>query len=182
MYVKFSSIVYMILSLAFYCLGQDTDYDLSHKLEKEKVKETVDDKSTCIEKYYKCLLSSNFTKERYIEAAKECCVKTLNDSQSIWFFTFPYCINVLNSGDTLMCHVKVGVECSIKINSYFEEKFQYYLVFNEEVFNKIKPRPTSPDECDDSFIIMYGNSLKEQCENTSLANLGEECKILNLFI
>ncbi|XP_067137816.1 uncharacterized protein [Centruroides vittatus] len=160
MNLKFSSIVFMILYRFFYCVGQDTDYDLSHRLEKEKSKETDVDEKTCIEKYYECLLSSNFTKER----------------------TFSYCINVLNSGDSLMCHEKVGVECSIQINSYFQERFPYYLVFKEEVFNKIEPRPTSPDECDDSFIIKYGNFLKQQCENASLANLGTECKILNLFI
>ncbi|XP_067137815.1 uncharacterized protein [Centruroides vittatus] len=182
MNLKFSSIVFMILYRFFYCVGQDTDYDLSHRLEKEKSKETDVDEKTCIEKYYECLLSSNFTKERYSEAAKECCVKTLNDSQTVWLFTFSYCINVLNSGDSLMCHEKVGVECSIQINSYFQERFPYYLVFKEEVFNKIEPRPTSPDECDDSFIIKYGNFLKQQCENASLANLGTECKILNLFI
>lgn len=110
-----------------------------------------------------------------------CCVKTLNDSQDIWFLTFHHCVGELTMPITKICFIKSGFRCLYRLEKYFERTFSDFMQFDKDVMDRIQPRPTTPDECDDSFIKNYDNAFIEQCKVNTDKNLYPLCNTTTIF-
>nr|KAB1092056.1 hypothetical protein F6W77_19425 [Acinetobacter baumannii] len=172
MFSKFVLLAFVALPCHLFAIGQDTDYEETEVWGKEK-KDSYE--AECMGKYFNCLIGSNSTIERFIQAQKKCCVNKLNDSQDIWFVTFNYCVYRETSRIVKICLFKSGFRCMIRIANYMERIFSDFMQFQKDVSDRIQPRPTTAEECNDSFIMNYSNALKEQCKDNTNKNLDPVC-------
>nr|ADY39597.1 hypothetical secreted protein [Hottentotta judaicus] len=171
-FLKFVSIVVVALVCGLFTVGQNIDYEENEVWGKNKENSF---ETKCVEKFLRCLISSNYTIKWFINAEKKCCVRTLNDSQDIWFLTFHHCVSELTIPITKICLFKSGFRCMIRIEKYFQRTFSDYLQFEKDFMDRIQPRPTTSDECDDSFIKNYDNAFIEQCKVNTDKNLYPLC-------
>ncbi|XP_067137906.1 uncharacterized protein [Centruroides vittatus] len=169
----------------FLTLGQDVakhgfgnDFDKMSKGEKET---KFDNEMKCIENFFHCLISSNRTIERFMKVDKECCAKTLNDSDDIWFVTFNLCVSWHTSREVRYCIYKTGRRCKYNIAHYFARTIPDYLQFEKDMMDRIDPRPKTAEECYDSFLQSYGKAFKEQCKVNTDKYLDPMCKARRVY-
>uniref|UniRef100_A0A2I9LPR2 Putative secreted protein n=1 Tax=Centruroides hentzi TaxID=88313 RepID=A0A2I9LPR2_9SCOR len=180
MHPKFLLILLVALCCIYLTLGQESEYNSKRKWKNCKEGKNFD-KMKCVENFFHCLTSSNRTIERFMEADKKCCAKTLNDSSDIWFVTFHMCVSWQTSRDVRYCIFKSGCGCRYRILEYFGKTFPDYLQFEKDMMDRIDPRPKTAEECDDSFLQSYGNAFKEQCKDNTDKNLDPMCNASRVY-
>nr|ACD11764.1 hypothetical protein [Isometrus maculatus] len=131
--------------------------------------------SDCIEDFFECL-PQNDTMQSFVTAVQKCCIQTLNVtemfSDTFWNCTvndlFPVVMNCINEDKE---------DCEETLLKYFHETKQNYSNFRNQSMSRIQ-RPTTPDQCGDSFVTALQQADLEQCENNADEVMDPLCKCL----
>ncbi|XP_023221628.1 uncharacterized protein LOC111623324 [Centruroides sculpturatus] len=131
----------------------------------------------CVEDYFECLMK-NVTMEECVATEKQCCEASLNETDDMWTEAFNHCllkeylplaINCLNTEEE-------GGECSQVLEEYFNKTDSNYNEFWKSVLSAVQ-RPTTAEECADSFFTQLHDSRMKQCEQNKDEVLDDLCSL-----
>ncbi|XP_067137782.1 uncharacterized protein [Centruroides vittatus] len=130
----------------------------------------------CVEDYFECLIK-NVTAEECMAAEKQCCEVSLNETDDMWTEAFRHCLMKEHLPLAINClDSEGGGECMQVLEEYFNKTESNYSDFFKSVLSAVQ-RPTTAEECSDSFFTQLHDSLMKQCEQNKDEILNDMCSL-----
>lgn len=126
---------------------------------------TCYDDNECLIDLVDCL-RTNYTIQEFAVTNNICCEKTLNESDDVWFQEFYDCFEELHDSIVINCFPEEEDECREQIGQMITVMEDNFAEFQNKIISRIQ-RPTTFDECGDSFFLSLTKAVSEQCKETT---------------